>query len=467
MFALFAIVGFGTVDALGRTLTRTRRYLLAPVVGLAVLLIFATALSRIGLPARLFAPPLVIALLALNLAYCIARRRPRLTWKRMLPWSVALLLGFAVVGWPLFVAGTNWIAFGNGDMTTYVLGAVHFLEHGFYQLPKLHELLSDRDPSWDYSFYYSFGEIRSGSQMLLAIVSATMSLHPARVYMMLELAIHLSALCGIAALVCSCRGRVGTALAVFGVVAASANLADGTLNQLMPQALGLTLLLGCLTVMLCPLTSFREGLPRFVLAGILVAGLLTAYPELFPFLIVPLFVYAALSIARGRTTFRRWLALLAVSAAATVVCANVTIVGALHLLLWASTAQTGGSITSLFPYYLKPVGFALGWGLVSFGDAGSGAVAIQLAILVGAVLYVATLIAAIQMVWNLEPVAIVAATMLLLFVPLFALHDGFGLFKLVMYAQPFAFAVLTLVAFPLIAGQGSAPDAPIARVGGA
>ena len=70
----------------------------------------------------------------------------------------------------------DWLSFGNDDMTTYLLGGNHFFAHGYFQLPSVAELVGERDPSWNTSFFYSFDEVRYASPLMLAWVMSVAGL---------------------------------------------------------------------------------------------------------------------------------------------------------------------------------------------------------------------------------------------------------------------------------------------------
>lgn len=405
--------------------------------------IVTSALNRLGLPVRAFGLPLVLGATCASLVYCLIRR-PHVDWKRAAVWAGALVFALLVVGWPMLVGGLDWIGFGNGDMGTYLLGADHFFRHGFYQLPNLRDLLHETDPSWDDSFYYSIGEVRSGSQMILALLMAASSLTAAQGYMSLVLALHLTMLCAAAALVCGSSNRERVALLAFLMIASSAELADGTINNLMPQDFGLAALAACVVLLLDRPLEGRRIYAQAALGGVFVATLLLAYPEMLPFLILALAMYGTVAALKGIIPFRRWLLVAPLVCSVTLALANAAVPGALHLLLWAGRANSGGAITSIFPYYMTPFGFALGWGFAPLGSGDYSTWLIQAGVVAGMLLYIAAAIVCLRGIFRLSPIASVGATMLLLFPVLFATDDAFGMMKLAMYAQPFVLGALAI-----------------------
>jgi len=438
------IVGYGIVDGLGRQYPSTRRWLLMPFAGLALYAVAATFLNRAGLPAKSFAVPLLIGLLVANLSYGVIRR-PNVSWRMAAPWCGAIVAAMLLVGWPLVVAGTNWISTGNGDMTNYVLGANHFYEHGFYQLPSPNELNREVDRSWNTSFYYSLGEVRSASQLILACLMALTGLSAVQNYMILTVAFHVVAIMTAAALICKQQSRTGLSLAVFIAIALSANFAYGTFIQLLPQDFGLAALSASALVLLEMPPKGVALYTRACLGGLFIATLLLAYPELLPFLALAILIFAAIALYRRELQWRRVVPYLVLICILAILFTNTSLLGISHELIEAQGADAGNKIVNaLFPSYLMPLGFAIGWGFLPYGTPDVSSVQAQAYTLVGIALYVIALVIACKLTWRLEAAGIMAATMLLLFFYLFATQNGFGLFKLAMYAQPFVLASLAI-----------------------
>lgn len=450
------------MDQLGGHYTKVRRWLLTPVAGLAAFALLATVVNKLGFPAKTFGWPLLGVLLAANVIYWLWRRpRPRIEWRKVGLWSGAFFVAALLVGWPLIVAGTDWISVGNGDMSVYVLSANHFYEHGFYQLPPVKELLSEVEPSWDASFYYSYGEVRSTSQLLLACFMAVSGLTAAQAYMILNVALHLVVLASAAALVCTAKRRERVALATLLVVGSSANVALGLFLQLIPQDLGLAALLACATVLLdrpvTGVTLYRQG----ILGGLLLALLLAGYPEMAPFLVLGILTFAVIALLKGEVRPIRWLQLFGITAASTLVCGNLAVPPAVHFMIWSSwySNHSAAATNVLFPNYLTPIGLGQFWGLLSNSSDDMTSWYAQASVGAGAVLLVFAVVQAARAAWRLEPTGVMAGVMLLLFIPLFSLHNGFGLFKLAMYAQPFVLGALTIVAWDWVRGRSISIDA--------
>jgi hypothetical protein len=438
-----ALAGYGTVEVLGRSYPAARRWLLMPFAGLALYAVVATCLSRAGLPVKAFAAPLLIGLLLPNLAYGIFRL-PQVRWRTVAPWCGALLVALLFVGWPLLVSGTNWVSTANGDMTVYVLGADHFYEHGFYQVPSIEQLDREVDRSWDLSFNYSMGQVRFASQLILASFMALSGFNGAQSFMIVIAALHVVVIMTAAALVFTLSARMGVALAVFVVIALSANLVLGTFIQLIAQDFGIAALSASALVLEVP-PKGSSFYARAGLCGLFIAALFLAYPELSPFLCLSLLIFLAIALYREPSQWSRLASYLGLIGLVALLFVNTNLLGALHLILLSAQHGVGNdNVNALFPYYLTPLGFPLGWGILAYGSSDASSVRVQLCALVGAAMYLAALVISCRLAWRLEPAAIVASTMLLFFFYLFATQNGFGLFKLAMYAQPFVLASLTI-----------------------
>src|ERR1700693_286608 len=446
IFIACGFIGSGIADGLGRHYPATRRWLLSPVAGVSSMVLLTALLSKIGFATKHFGPFLVGAALAANVVYWLIKR-PAIDWKKAALWNGALFVALLLVGWPLVLAGYNWVSFGNIDMTTYLLGANHFYEYSFYQLPSLDDLLREVDPSWDYSFYYSIGEVRSASQLILALVMSVTSLTAVQCYMLLILAFHLTVIATAAALICSRQTRERIALVALLVIGSSANLALGTFNQLLPQDLGISALTASSVVLLNRPPSGSALYLQSGLGGIFLGTLLVAYPEMLPFALIPFLIYIVITLVKRAAQARQWLRFVGLTGAWALICANAALPGALHLLIWTFGSSTSfADVGTLFPYYMTPFGLALGWGLAPMGisDAAASTWQMQMRILLGGGLFLNALVPTQRDALRLEAAAVVAATMLLLFIELFFGKSAFGLFKLAMYAQPFVLGALTI-----------------------
>jgi hypothetical protein len=439
---IFAAVGYAIVDGLLDT-TPLQRLLLAPVAGLCAITVAVATLNHLGFSVRVVGwPVLGVALLAAG-AYYI-RRRPPVPWREARPFLFVLALGFAIAAWPMAIFDFDWISFGNDDMTTYLLGGNHFFSHGYFQLPPVSDLMNERDPSWNTSFYYSFTEVRYAAPMMLAWVMSITGLSAGAAFMPMIVALHLLVIASTAGLLAGRDDRGRAALLACLLLAVSANLLSGTLRQLLPQDFGLAVLAGAVATLLRPLPQTRATTIKRAILGSLFAGtLVIGYPEVLPFLIAPAGLYVVLRLLRSRAGWRGWAVFGAAVTVGTLLVANENVPGAIDLFFKQAAAATPAGAASnrvLFAEFLTPLAFPLLWGLGTVGGALGPWT--SLAIVCGSLATIGAYVAAVRYSIAMEPTAMILLVMLLTFVQLMLVSAGFGTFKLTMYVQPFLLGTL-------------------------
>jgi hypothetical protein len=450
LFVVLGFVGYAFVHALLDT-APLQRLLLAPVTGLCALTVPVATLNHLGAPVRAVGLA-VLAVLVLGATAYYLRRRPAVPWRQAWPFAAVLLVALGIAGWPMALFGFDWVSFGNDDMTTYLLGGNHFFAHGFFQLPSASELLSERDPSWDTSFYYNFSEVRYASPLMLAWVMSVTGLSAGAAFMPMIVALHLVVIASTAGLLAGRDDRGRAALIACALLAVSANLLSGTLRQLLPQDFGLAVLAAAVAALLRPPPVTTAGMLRRAAVASLYTGTLTiAYPEVLPFFLIPAAIYVGVSIVRARTSWRAWAVLGAVVAAGTLLIVNENVPGEIALFVkQARTATPAGAMYDrvLFAEFLTPLVFPLLWGLSGVGAVPGLWTAVG--VVVGAAATIGACVAAVRYTLALEATAAVLLTMLLVFVQLMLSGGSFGIFKLTMYVQPFLMGVVALCAADLI-----------------
>jgi hypothetical protein len=457
LFVLLAFIGYPVVSALFGA-KPLQRLLLAPVTGLCALTFPVATLNHVGLPVRIFGLPVLVVALAAAGAYYVVRR-PRVPWREVLPFAGVLVIALAIAAWPMAVFNFDWLAFGNDDMTTYTLSANHFYSHGFFQLPPVGELMNERDPSWNASFFYSFDEVRYAAPLMLAWVMSITGLSSAAAFMPTIVALHLVAIAAAGALLAARDDRGRAALIACALLAVSAGLLSGTLRQLLPQDFALAVVAGAAATLLRPpLDRGRALLARAALGALFVGTLVIEYPEILPFFIVPAGLYVALSVFRSREGRRSWAIIAAVVALGAIVIANENLPGELALFVkQAQVATATGSAYDrvLFAEFLTPLVFPLLWGFATVGGA-FGAWSV-VAVFCGGLATIAACVAAVRYSAALEPAAIILLVMLVIFVQLEWTGSSFGVFKLTMYAQPFLMCTLACWLADMTARRGRRP----------
>ena len=281
LFVYLTVLGMAVTQAIGLRPGVLRSWLLAPIAGLAVVMICVMVLNQAGVPVRHFALPLTCALLAVSTAV-ITWRRPTVPLKRLWPfWGV---FGFAAVyiGWQAVPYGFNWTGYSNGDALAYCMSASRIMDHGFFDIPKLADLLG-RDYTQASWFQFGPGLYRSGFDLVLAWAASLTRMNPFAIYMPLMLCLGMVQISGLAALVLSSPRLWKYALLASTLFAMSPLFGFTVIAQVGPQVGGLALMLG-----LCALTlqsgrgraSAVRGVLMIALVGV---GLTVFYPEVLPF----------------------------------------------------------------------------------------------------------------------------------------------------------------------------------------
>ena len=230
VFLLWALVGRALLAIFSPRFGALRSWLLAPGLGLAVVLISLMIGNQAGWPVRSFARPM-IALWAVAAVAVLAWRRPRTSWRALAPFFAAALVSLLWTGWPALRAGFNWISYGNDDMANYCLAAERFGDHGFYAVPTMAEL-SGRDYASYYFFMHVADMMRFGAEHTVAWAAGLGGMKATQAFMPAILALALTQLFAAAGLVLQLGRHRHRALATAWLLAASPLFMLGTLYQL-------------------------------------------------------------------------------------------------------------------------------------------------------------------------------------------------------------------------------------------
>lgn len=441
IFLVFAVIGYAA------TLLATRRpenwlLLLAPVIGAAVLMLPTMLANYAGLPVRFAGPPIAAAALLASAA--IVWRAPGRSFPRWFAIIGALLLvAMLLNAWPMLEFGRSWMSFMNTDMQVYVQTATTMFEKGFLVQPDANAYIQQRDMNATSILRDVVLNRRSGAENLLALWMSLSGRDAYQTYMPLIVACQLSLICTGCALAVSAREHSRAAIATGALLACSPLLTLGVGHQLYPQVIGIglfaaSLLLACRPVAAQPFGAFAK---MAVLCGIILAAFAATYPETIPIFCVAVVCYYAFAMVR-----RVW----APPLIASWICASVT-VAAVFLNVHITTMLQMVVLTlsfgngpigqwSEFSAYLVPSGLADLFGLSAV--TWTGGWGLSPGILTGAALLVFALIATISLMWRVRVVSFGLFAMLLGVPLLFAHQNGFGLYKLAMYMQPFLIATL-------------------------
>ena len=442
-----ALCGRATFSLLGVRLGHVRTWLLAPTLGLAVTGLAVMVLNQAGLPVQRFALALQLGTLAGSILLLVRRRVsvPR----SLLPFALIGLLALGLGGWPALVHGFGWVGYGNDDMTNYCLTAYRFLTHGFYAQPTPADLAGG-DYSQIYWLLNIAGLIRFGSEHLLAYTAGATGLSTVQVFMPVILGLALVQLAAVMALAYSCPRRKRTAWAAGLILATSPLWHYGTMYQLIAQVSGLALLFATLTLTARPRFPRRPAgqLRVAAVCALLIAGLSIYYPEVIPFYLIGWGIFMLLRPVRVWRERSRLLSTVGLAVLLVALLLRHNMLSTALTLL--GQAQDGMNTTgvaariALFPYFLTPMGpaFFLGFDVIVARYSDTLATP---ALIAG---FMALVVVGLLWFRGLRERAVSAAVlagMLFIGTRLFGSNNGFGVFKLAMFALPFAVLELARV----------------------
>lgn len=442
IFAFFTVVGYAAVLLAARRPDGSS-LLLSPVIGTAVVLLPTMLANYAGLPIRTAAPPLALALLCGSLVVISRFPRPHLPrWYILV--GVVLAAALFLNAWPMFVFDSDWLSFTNTDMQTYVHTATNMFGAGFLSPPDGHAYIDHRAFSSTYDIRAVLLNRRSGSENLLAFWMSLSGRDGYRTYMPLIMAVQVALIAAATALVCDSRRGGHVPVATSLILACSPLMALGVDHQLLPQVLGIALLIAAL-VMLCrpvPIGA-KTFFSMAALTGCIVAAYAAVYPETAVFFVIAVFLFYALAIARRTVTIANAAAWIAASAAVALLAVNVHVTTVLQMIALTFSFSTGSvEQWSAFTAYLIPSGLAdlFGFAAVSW----TGGQALVFGIVAGAALLLISLFAMAVLLTRGRIVAFGLLAMSLSVPMLFMHQNGFGLYKLAMYIQPFLIPTLLL-----------------------
>ncbi len=442
-FFCWLILGYPVAYLQGRR-NLLQAALLAPVCGVAVVLLPVFWLSRIGsLPVNRFAALLTAALI-LGSAAVWVWLKPRFSVSQYRIVAVILAGALIASGWPMILHGFGWMAYVNGDMAFYSLAAERLLHHSFFEPPDMTAVLQGKDFTTGSWFLHVVVAHRAGADFMLAWASAVTGLTPHEVYMPLLLSFHLTLISTSAALVCQGKKLRTAALVTCVLAGLSAMATRGVLSQLIPQVLGIA----CLAGTFCVLAhdgerSLRSGLRKAAVGAILFSALAITYNEVIPFLLLSIGIYWRLAAWRGQWPPSRNAIVATCGALVFMMCLlNVYVVDFVRYMtsvaISVGTAAwtQGPRESALFPYFLMPTGLANFWGILAV-TRNPGEPFVSLAIFLGGALTLLAALPALVEARRCVPVAVMTVCMLMVGLYLFFNNNDFPTFKLAMYIQPF------------------------------
>ena len=446
VFAYWGLVGYATLSIFNPRLRVIQSYLIAPAVGIAVVLLPVFLINRAGVPVKHFGEYLLWGLFVSS-AILLFIKKPLFPARRLLPLIGILIAALAVAAWPMFIYHFDWVSYSNDDMANYCLGAQRFLDAGFFDLPNLNELYNGRNYSLAYWFMHVAAGVRPGSELMLAFWWAATGLDAHQLFMPIIFALHLCLVCGAGALVAGYNFRKKTSLIVMGLYAISPMATLGVLYQLIGQVGGLTLLCAAVVLFYRKITvsSLWQLLLTSIAGGLILSGLLIWYPETLPFLGLGWLLFLGINTFKNPKDMKKIvLPSLLIGFVALFILGPFILTALQMMLTQAHFKPIGNDPIFLFPYFLMPYGVPAFVGLSSIVQARQEPLT-SILIIFGWVILVWLVRQFVKQLREARPAAIITAVMFLLSIVLYYRRNDFGLFKLAMYMQPFIIAIAAVV----------------------
>lgn len=441
VFTYCTIVGLALLALLGN---RNKPYLplLAPALGAATIIIPGIWVSQIGVAMRIAGPIELLVLLAAAIVVLV-RARKHTDLKGYWPFAIIALLGFVASAWPIFQFGFNWLSYSNDDMANYVLNGERLVELGWFTVPNFTVYNFNRDPTAIY-WLWTVDNERFGAEMFLTLWLTVFRVNGFQFFMPMMAALGMMQILAAAALVYRTVADRIAAIWVGLLMALCALATFGLEYQLLAQVFGIGQLLAA-TVLICDFPE-QPDWRSVLLTAIACTGVAMVYPEVTPFLFLGVGLYFAVLWYRKELHWRAsalWLALVAL---ATTLLLNAYLRNYIAVIFRRVLENSGTpkglhlrTYIELFPFYLLPSGLPTFYGLYSAVEDVPEPW-LSLGIFAGAVLVVITVVVVVRAVRKPEPAAPTTLVMLGLAGLLFWTRNGFGLFKLAMYIQPFLIA---------------------------
>jgi hypothetical protein len=446
LFSSFGIVGFAVLSLFPPKLPILQGVLITPAVGIAATVMPVFFINRLGIPVKEFGGLLSAGLLVLSLI-TLAIRRPPFPLRRFLPFAGVVLLGLVLSARPMFRFGFDWISFANDDMANYSLAAQRFFENGYFSPLDLDAFFQGRDYSQVYWFTHVLEGGRSGSELLLANIWAATGINPHRAFMPVVLSLHAALILAAGAMVATKRLPRHAALVASALVALSPMTTLGALYQLIAQVGGLTLLCATAVLLYRPLPhlSAIANLRRSIAAVLVLGCLFVYYPEVIPFLGLGWIMFIVFSLLHsGKSAvlriFLQWLLV----GFTLVLVLNFYFFDAVTFLFMQMANNAKAVFDASFPYFLLPIGLPALWGFIPLASL-LGEPLSSFAIGIGALVLLVFVFINLKQAKTIPTVALCLSLVILIVgCSLFVRHDGFGLFKLIMFAQPFWMGVIAI-----------------------
>ncbi len=297
IFAYWGLLGYAALALFHSQRSCCEINCLAPCVGLAICLTTTAPISMLGFSFQQFALWYVVSSVLISVIVLLVRR-PRFPVRQYIPFFAVFVAALAAVGRPLFEFGLDWISLANGDMANYSLLAQRLIERGFLDVPAKEDVVNGSHYSSLYWFIHVPGLNRAGTDLIMALFSATTGLNAHRAFMPMMLALHVVLISAGGAMTLQSRFDRRIAIVVVVLLSTSALTALGTISQLIAQVSG-----GGPPARVCspanegmgssPQESSASGSDNF---RCVFAAALIMYPEIVPFLGLAAAAYLVMSL---------------------------------------------------------------------------------------------------------------------------------------------------------------------------
>ncbi len=421
---------------------------MSPVMGFGILsLVVFTLNFSFSIPIARFALSANFILLFFAVAFMGFRRDfPHIF---MIKKYIALLfVTYGLIGFPLLLHGFYWLSFSNDDMVNYSLGALRFFDHAFRELPDITQITQGKDASLLYWFLHVGHFTRAASELLLAYFYGILNINPLKLFMPVMVALQFCLVWVSPILINGTSSNAERKRPLLMLLCAvSSNLTLAFTSQLMAQIGGMAL--GILV-----LVSSREWIDHYMSKGpncwrsnifvaLVISAFLIYYPELSPFIFLPLVCYSFTQFKKfnkqiaWREVFKGVGTVLAI----VVVLLNYYILFVYHSLCFQLVSGVSTKVTALFPYFFTSSGLPAVWGISPL-EGNPRQFFSWFTFIVGGVIALWILISTLILIRQKSIAAYFFLVALLTGLVFYFNHSGFAIFKLVMYAQPFVWAVL-------------------------
>lgn len=442
-FAFWGLTGLGSLALLRADMASLRIVSTAPALGMCITVLLLFVCSEAGLTIASCAVPIGLALL-LGSITALSLRRPRIHAGALAVAAICVGL-LPLLAWPMFSLGFRWLANGNEDMTNYVLSAQDLLHHSLLASIDFRGLTQGRNYATVLTGMHLAGS-RPGSDLLLAFISQVIGRPAYQAFMPTILAFNLCGASAVGALALQASRRWWAAIVAAGLLLISPLASYGVLQQLLGQVLGLGLGAALCALLMRPELHggdgprAREVIPIALLAG----GLLLGYPELIPEVGLAYLAYVAVLAVSGRikvsAVARLWLPTVAI----VVIVFNSYFFTELHFLILQSRhGLTPASYPPLFGYVLVPSALPSVFGM-QVAPPDPNAPYLDATIVLAMVGILGALLASLAGARRGGGAALVLLAQAVLGVLIVIKNSDFGIFKLMMYVQPFIAALIAV-----------------------